>query len=124
MTIARTLDVSENLIGLTIVALGTSLPELVTSVTAAYKRNCDLAVGNIVGSNIFNILIILGISGAITPIPLPGGGTLDTVFMLFATVLLFVAMLVGKPRNHVQRIEGAAFVALYAAYIGFAIWRG
>lgn len=124
VAIAHALDVSENLIGLSVVALGTSLPELVTSGVAAYKRNCDLAVGNVVGSNIFNVLFILGICGVIAPIPLPQGGGADTLFMLFATVLLFLAMLVGRPRNQIQRIEGAVFVVLYAAYIGFVVWRG
>jgi cation:H+ antiporter len=121
--IARTLGVSDALIGLTIVAVGTSLPELATSVVAALKHNTDIAVGNIVGSNIFNIFWILGLSAVIHPLPFSLGMNLDIVVTLVATLLLFFALFVGKKRI-LERWQGVAFVLLYLAYIGYLIARG
>lgn len=122
--LAAAARISPLIIGLTVVAYGTSAPELAVSARASLTGDAGVALGNVVGSNIFNVLFILGICGVIAPIPLPQGGGADTLFMLFATVLLFLAMLVGRPRNQIQRIEGAVFVLLYAAYIGFVVWRG
>lgn len=113
---AGALGVSQAVIGLTIVAVGTSLPELVTSAVAAYKKNPDIAVGNVVGSNIFNIFWILGISGLIAP--LPAGPTLvrDAAVTIGATLLLFAVMFIGR-RHTLQRWQGALFLVLYATYV-------
>ena len=98
---AQSLGVSQALIGLTIVAIGTSLPELATSVVAAYKKNTDIAVGNIVGSNILNIFWILGISAFITPLPFAPVMTIDILVTLFASLLLFLALFVGLSLIHI-----------------------
>lgn len=120
---AELFDVSQALIGLTIVAVGTSLPELATSVVAARKKNADIAVGNVVGSNIFNIFWILGISAVIKPLPFSLALNFDIAMVLLATLLLFLVMFVGK-RHTLEKWQGAAFLLLYAAYIGFLIFRG
>ncbi len=121
--IARALGASETLIGLTIVAAGTSLPELATSAVAARKKNADIAVGNIVGSNIFNIFFILGISAMINPLPFHIASNADIGMVILASVLLFVALFVGT-RHLLERWQGALFVALYVAYVAFLIARG
>jgi cation:H+ antiporter len=120
---ASSLGVSEALIGLTIVAVGTSLPELATSAVAAYKRNVDIAVGNIVGSNIFNIFWILGVSAIISPLPFAPALQFDLAVTLGVTTLLFLALFVGR-RHEIERWQGGAFVALYIAYIVYLILRG
>lgn len=123
VSFATQLGVSEALIGLTIVAIGTSLPELATSAVAAYKKNVDIAVGNIVGSNIFNIFWILGISAFITPLPFSDTLSFDIWVVIGATMLLFLALFVG--RKHVlERWQGAVFVVAYLAYTLFLIIRG
>lgn len=122
--IASALGMSETFIGLTIVAIGTSLPELATSAVAAYRKNVDIAVGNVVGSNIFNIFIVLGITSSIHEIPFNPVNNIDLGVMLATTVLLFVFMFVGHPGRTIQRREGVAFVMLYAIYMGFLIYRG
>lgn len=120
---AASLGVSEALIGLTIVAVGTSLPELATSVVAALKKNTDIAVGNIVGSSIFNIFWILGISAAIAPLPFAQTLTIDIFVNLGATVLLFLALFVGK-KHTIEKWQGFLFIGLYVAYVGFLVIRG
>lgn len=120
---ARFLGVSEILIGLTIVAIGTSLPELVTSAVAAWKKNSDIAVGNIVGSNIFNIFWILGLSSVIRPLPFSSAANFDIFVALVASLLLFLAMFVGK-RHLLERWQGVGFVLIYFVYIGYLIWQG
>lgn len=116
--------VSETLIGLTIVALGTSLPELVTSAVAALKKNPDIAIGNVVGSNIFNVLLILGISSVVKPLYVDTNVlNIDLLVVLLASLLLFVAMFVGK-RHKLERWQGILFVVLYLAYVGYLIIRG
>ena len=115
VTISRQLGVGEKFIGLTVVALGTSLPELATSAIAARKNNADIAIGNVVGSNIFNALFILGLSAVVRPLPFPTDGNLDIAAMLAATLLLFVFMHTGR-RQVLDRWEGMLFVALYIAY--------
>jgi cation:H+ antiporter len=120
---ASGLGVSEALIGLTIVAVGTSLPELATSAVAAYKRNADIAVGNIVGSNIFNIFWILGVSAIIRPLPLSPMLVIDLLVAIFATVLLFVVLFVGK-RHVLERWQGGVFIVVYIVYIWYLIMRG
>ncbi len=116
VALATTLGISEALIGLTIVAVGTSLPELATSAVAAYKKDVDIAVGNIVGSNIFNIFWILGVSAVINPLPFSSLLMRDVLMTIFATLLLFIVMFIGK-RHILERWQGACFIALYVSYI-------
>jgi cation:H+ antiporter len=121
--LVRMLGVSELLISVTIVAVGTSLPELVTTVIAARKGDMDIAVGNIVGSNIFNVFFILGLSSVIYPIAVPAGALLDIVVLLIATILLFAFMFIGG-KGILRRWQGIVFLIVYAAYVAFIIWRG
>lgn len=115
VAIARMLGVTEAMIGLTIVAVGTSLPELATSVVAAYRKHTDIAIGNIVGSNIFNIFFILGTSAMIRPLPVSPLFTRDLVVALLASVLLFAMMFFGR-KHTIYRTEGIVMVILYVAY--------
>ncbi|MDD3127496.1 MAG: calcium/sodium antiporter [Candidatus Izemoplasmatales bacterium] len=112
--LARWMGVSEAVIGLTIVALGTSLPELATSVVAAIKKEADIAIGNIVGSCTFNILGILGLSGMIVPIKAPGIEKLDLYTMMILAILLLPFM---WTRKTISRTEGFVFLSIYALYI-------
>lgn len=114
--VARTLGLPESVIGLTVVAVGTSLPELATSVAAARKGNADIAIGNVVGSNIFNILFILGISALIRPLPISAGVNRDIGMVVLASLLLFVFMFTGR-RLRLDRWESALFLAGYAIYL-------
>jgi cation:H+ antiporter len=116
--IASALGVSQSLVGLTIVAVGTSLPELATSAVAARKRNVEIAVGNVVGSCIFNIFFVLGISSVIKPIPFDTKNDADLAVMVLANLLLFAYMFTGKKRQ-LDRWEGSMFVVLYAGYVAF-----
>ncbi|MBQ2809921.1 MAG: calcium/sodium antiporter [Clostridia bacterium] len=112
-------DLTEALVGLTIVAVGTSLPELVTSVIAAKKGQNDLALGNVVGSNIFNILFILGIAGTVNPLTTGSQIVIDLIVMMVATVILFVMSL-----NHrLERWNGIIFISLYVAYLSYLVIR-
>ncbi len=122
--LASELGMSERVIGITVVAIGTSLPELVTSIVAAFKKNAEIAMGNIVGSNIFNLLLVLGVSSTITPLAFESGANFDVAMMVASSFLLFLFMLVGKPRHQLQRLEGAFMVILYFAYIGYSVWKG
>ncbi len=121
--IAEVFGMSEALIGLTIIAVGTSLPELAASAMAARKKHTDIAVGNIVGSNIFNFLLVLGSSSTIHPIGYSRVLNTDMFILFGATILLLFLIYIGR-RNVLGRREGAVLVALYAAYIGFLVWRG
>ncbi|MBU2565989.1 calcium/sodium antiporter [Patescibacteria group bacterium] len=121
--IASFFNISESLIGLTIIALGTSLPELVTSAVAAYKHNAELAVGNAVGSNIFNIFWILGLSAVIRPLPFNISSNYDILMVVGATLLLFIWMFIGK-KHILQRWQGLVFILMYICYIGFVVYRG
>jgi cation:H+ antiporter len=123
VSISRLLGISEVVIGLSVVAIGTSLPELATSTMAARKGNADIAVGNVVGSNIFNILFILGTSASIQPLPFRTQGNVDIGTVLLATILLFLFMFTGR-RHAIDRWEGFLFTSLYAAYMGILIFRG
>jgi cation:H+ antiporter len=118
--LADDLGVSESVIGLTIVAVGTSIPELATSAVAAYKRNPEIAVGNVVGSNIFNIFFILGISSEIRPMPIPASSNRDIAVLISASALLMVFMYTGK-RRVLDRWEAVLFLAAYAGYICFLV---
>jgi cation:H+ antiporter len=115
--------VSEALIGLTVVAIGTSLPELATSAVAAYRRNVDIAIGNVVGSNIFNIFWILGVSSIIKPLPFSPDSNVDVMMTVFVTILLFLALFVGR-RHLLERWQGGVFVLIYIIYIVYLVMRG
>ncbi len=123
VAIAQSLGVSESLIGLTIVAVGTSLPELATSTVAAFKKNPDIAVGNIVGSNIFNIFWILGVSAVIHPLSFKPQINFDVGMTILASLILFLVMFLGK-KHHLQRPEGILFLGSYIGYLVFIIRRG
>jgi cation:H+ antiporter len=117
--LARMFGMSEAVIGLTIVAVGTSAPELVTSVVAAVRRQADVAIGNILGSNIYNVLGIAGVTGLIAPTAVPRQMVgFDIPLMIAATVLLLVFAWTGA---RISRREGAIFVSLYAAYVGWLV---
>lgn len=116
VTIATLLGMSQAVIGLTIVAIGTSLPELVTSVVAATKGKADIAIGNVVGSNIFNIFWILGITSIISPLPFNSASNIDIFATIFASLLLFIWMFVGS-KYKIDRWQGVAFVMFYAFYL-------
>lgn len=121
-SIARTFGMSESFIGLTIVAAGTSLPELATSVAAALKKQPEIAVGNIVGSNIFNIFFILGVSSTITPIRIGGVTALDFLVMIVAGLMLYIfAVLFGQ--RVVKRSEGAILALSFIAYTVYLIMQ-
>ncbi|WP_114783150.1 calcium/sodium antiporter [Botryobacter ruber] len=123
VSIAGVFNLSESFIGLTVVAIGTSLPELVTSAVAAYRRNIDIAVGNVIGSNIFNLLWILGISAIINPIPFNVISNSDIIMMIFASTLLIIVLPIGR-RNTIDRWNGILFLLIYIGYIIFLIERG
>ncbi len=123
VSVAEAAGLSEALIGLTVVAIGTSLPELATSVVAALRKHTDIAVGNVVGSNIFNVFFVLGTTSVITPLPINNLLNIDIAFSIFASVLLFVFMFYGGKRRLV-RAEGAIFLALYAGYLVYLVLRG
>lgn len=122
VSIAQQLNLSEKLIGLTILAVGTSLPELATSAVAAYRKNTDIAVGNIVGSNIFNIFFVMGISGLIQPVRFQPALNLDILVLISATVVVLLSMFTFK-RNKVDRREAFVFVLLYLGYTYYLIIR-
>lgn len=111
--IAKFFGVSDRFIGLTVIALGTSLPELVTSVIAARKGSADIAIGNIVGSNVFNILFVAGTTALITPVEFQAAFLVDTLIAIAAAVLLFVCVL---PKNKLTRLGGCAMLVGYAGY--------
>lgn len=114
--IAQALGISEKVISLTIIAIGTSLPELVTSVTAAIKGNSDIAIGNILGSNIFNILLILGVSAIITPITYSISYNNQILVLIVGTVLLALFPFIGA-KNKMTRSNGVAYLIIYAIYM-------
>ena len=118
--IAMAFGMSETLIGLTIVAIGTSLPELVTSLTALKKEENQLIIGNVIGSNIFNILFVLGASSIISPITINPNMIVDIALMLGVTILFFIF---GKTQDKYDKKEGFILVALFIAYMAFAILR-
>ena len=118
--LARMAGMTETLIGVTIVAAGTSLPELVTSIVAARKGETGLAVGNVVGSNIFNLLFILGISGAISPMGVNLATIIDFIILIVCTIIVY---LYSRTSQKIVRWEGAIMVMLYVVYVGYAILR-
>lgn len=120
--IATELGVSQKIIGLTIIAAGTSLPELVTSVMAAIKKNSDIAIGNVVGSSIFNILLILSVSSLISPINYNANFNQDVFILIGGTVFLLIAMFVGKKRK-LDRFEAFILLSFYLIYTGYLVWQ-
>lgn len=121
--IATYFGLSETFIGLTVVAIGTSLPELVTSAVAVTKGQTDMAVGNVIGSNIFNLLWILGFSAAIRPLPFDVASNEDILMVILASTLLIMSVIVGK-RTRIDRWEGIVFVFVYIGYLTFLVLRG
>ena len=118
--IASSLGVSESIIGLTIVAGGTSLPELATSVTAALKKNPGIAVGNVIGSNLFNIFFVLGCSSTIAPLSMGGINNVDMLVLVGSAVLFWIVGWFFKKRT-ITRVEGGLLVACYVAYTAYLI---
>lgn len=119
-TIAGKLGLSQNLIGLTIVACGTSLPELVTSIVAARKNEVDMALGNVIGSNVFNILFVLGIAASISPIAFSMENIIDIVIL---TAMSIVVWVFAATKLKVSRMEGLAMLIFYAVYLGYICIR-
>lgn len=119
-SIATMFGMSANLVGLTIVAVGTSLPEFVTSIVAIKKGETEIAIGNVIGSNIFNILLVLGLASLINPIGLSALALIDIVFMIFITIILYVFM---KKNNSLVKSNGILFIVLYAIYMLYTICR-
>lgn len=123
ISIAVTAGLSQNLIGLTIVALGTSLPEIVAAVVAAKKGHIDMVVGGIVGTVIFNSLFALGSTAIVKPIPFSSVNVMDSIILLAVTIVLFASLFVGG-KKEISKTQGIFFVILYIIYIAFAIIRG
>lgn len=117
VAVAQNFNISEKIISLTILAIGTSLPELVTSVTAAIKGNSDIAIGNIIGSNIFNMLLIIGVSAIINPIAYNYSYNLELIILLIATIVLALFPII-PPKNKMSRVNGIIYFAMYLVYMG------
>ena len=120
IAVAVRLNISESVIGATIVAVGTSIPELATSVVAAYRKNADIAVGNVIGSNIFNIFFILGISSLIKPLHVQSSDILHFTAVIIASLILFICMFTGK-RKVIDRWEGWLLLAGYVIYVSLTL---
>lgn len=120
--IARDFGVSEAVIGLSLIAVGTSLPELATGIIAAIRRHSDVIIGNILGSNIFNIFSILGVTALIIPIPFTGQLAQTDVWIMFAVAALLLPFIITGKR--ISRLEGGVFLALYVAYLGWLFLNG
>ena len=121
VVIAKVFGLSETFIGMTIIAIGTSLPELVTSIVASKKGENGLALGNVVGSNIFNILLILGLSSSISPIVVDSRAIVNAVFLVIMTVIMYL-LCVWKKK--LSRGVGIAMVSAYAVYTGYLLYLG
>jgi cation:H+ antiporter len=123
ITIAILLGMSESFVGLTIVALGTSLPELAASVMAALKGERDIAIGNIIGSNIFNFLWVIGLVSVISPITFNTALNIDLIILLIITLFLYFLIFTGK-KQYLKGREGVILIGLYLGYIAYLILRG
>ncbi len=121
--IAAQLGVSQTLIGLIVTGPGTSLPELAATVIAARKKNVDMAVGGVIGSNIFNIFLILGASAAVGSLAYDPALNIDLLLIFGASVLLFATLFIGK-RHHIERWQGVGFLVMYVIYLGHLFYRG
>ena len=119
-SIAQSLGVSDAIIGLTVVALGTSLPELATSCMAAFKKNCDIALGNVIGSNIFNIFFILGTSACVKALPGYHGLEIDAMMAALGSILVMLFVYLTK-KHEIKRWHGAILLLTYAAYLAYRI---
>jgi len=119
-SIATMMGVSDAIIGLTVVALGTSLPELATSCMAARKHNCDLALGNVIGSNIFNVFFILGTSALIHPLPIYPGLWLDALMVTLASMMVII-FVYSNPQHLIKRWHGVILVSIYAIYLTYRL---
>jgi len=119
--LARSYGVSERVIALTIISIGTSLPELATSVTAALKKRVDIAIGNVVGSNIFNVFFILGLSALVAPVPGSASVNIDLGVNMGASLLLFLFIFTGRGRR-IERWEGIVFLLGYGSYLGVLVF--
>lgn len=117
LEISSYFGVNEGFIGLTIVAFGTSLPELAASVSAVRKKNVDIAVGNVVGSNLFNILWVLGLTAVVRPIEFDSIEVVNTALVALASITLFAILAVGKHKHQISRIEGLSLLSFYAFYL-------
>ncbi len=120
--LAAKMSISEIVMGLTIVSIGTSLPELLTSTVAAYKKKSDIAIGNIVGSNIFNIFFILGISAVIRPLPFQSVLNVDLIVLIVVSLILFLTMFTGK-KHSLDQWEAGLLVLLYILYTVYLLIR-
>jgi len=120
--LARAAGIPELAIGLTVVAVGTSLPELATTVVAVYRRKSDLAIGNIVGSNIFNILWVIGVASLVSPLAISDPLLLNIGIAVIASIVLFVVLIIGKMR--LNRGAGVLFLGLYALYVFYLMTSG
>tara|TARA_R110002124_G_scaffold68091_3_gene184628 strand:+ start:2747 stop:3703 length:957 start_codon:yes stop_codon:yes gene_type:complete len=123
VALARGWGVGDALIGLTIIAIGTSLPELMASAMAAFRREADIAVGNVVGSNIFNILWILGVTASIQKLPFDAISNIDIIMVIVATMLILLAVVSSRAAT-ISRAWGGVFVCVYIAYMVYVIQRG
>lgn len=123
--IAYSIGMSEKLVGLTIVAVGTSLPELVTSIVAALKGETEIAIGNVLGSNIFNILLILGLSSTINPIVVTGNLYMDLLFLIIVTIIIGIIIFFNKDKEikKLNRLEGTVLILVYVVYLSYIIMR-
>lgn len=122
VSLAENFGVSEKLIGLTIISIGTSLPELLASITAALKKQNDIAVGNIIGSNIFNIGLILSVGLFIEPVGISGQSIIDVIYLFLVTFSVLIFILTFRTYN-LGRLEGGVMILMYIAYLSYAIWR-
>lgn len=123
VAIAEVFNLSQALIGITIVALGTSLPELATSITAVRKGHVDIAVGNVVGSNLFNLMWVLGFSSMLGDLPFSTELIADTIFMGGVAVILFLILAFGRAKHQISRFDGILMLFLYLAYIAISSWE-
>jgi len=123
VAIATAFGLSEFVISATIIAIGTSLPELTTSIVAAARKNLDMAIGNVVGSNIFNILLVLGVASLIKPITAPFLINVDIICIIGLSVVLFAFLFIGK-KYELKRWQGVSLVLMYLGYITFLLVRG
>ena len=119
MGIARVAGIPEAVIGLTLIAIGTSLPELAASLVAAWRGQAEIAIGNVIGSNIFNLLLVLGATATLRPIPIPAGGIDDLIALCLLSVLLW-GVCVNQGRR-IIRVEGALLLTIYLAYLSHRV---
>ncbi|MDX9810986.1 MAG: calcium/sodium antiporter [Bacteroidales bacterium] len=118
--VASLIGLSERVIALTVVSVGTSLPELVTSVVAARKKNTDIAIGNVIGSNIYNIFLVLGLSAVVNPVRVQPMANLDLLLNVAASLMLFIFVFTGRERK-IHRPEGIVFLIIYTAYVTYLV---